>query len=121
MRIGNDTFFPDGVSSVDLSSNWVSDGIPVEHVTTMTIQLVFTGTPGGMFFLECSSEPFDKAHSSKQPNNWTKITGSGQSVSEAGDHTWNVEDVGFAWVRVCWEFSGGTGTLETAQLNAKGF
>lgn len=120
MLVANDTFFPHGVSSVDLSSDWTSSPLPLEHAMFLTIQLLFEGTPAGAFYLECSSEPFDLFKQNKTPTVWTRITGSTQSISEAGDHTWNVEDAGFAWVRIQWEVSGGMGTLTKAQLNAKG-
>ena len=120
MHVANDTFFEDGQSSVDLSSNWTSQALPLEHAMMLTIQLLFEGTPAGAFSLECSSEPFDLFKQGKVPTTWTKITGSTQSISEAGDHTWNVEDTGFAWIRIQWEVSGGMGTLTKAQMNAKG-
>lgn len=94
--------------------------MPIEHVMALSIQLLFTGTPSGQFYLECSSEPFDKARAKEEPSTWTRVLGSEQSIIEAGDHTWNLEDNGFAWIRVKWEFSGGAGTLTSARINTKG-
>lgn len=119
MHIANDNFF-ESSSSIDLSSNWTSEAMPLEHIVQFTIQLVFTGTMTGCFYLECSSESFDLRKSNKTPTKWTKIEGSTQNITEGGDHTWNVEDVGFAWVRIQWENTSSSGTLSSAQINAKG-
>jgi hypothetical protein len=120
MRIGNDTLMADGTTTVDIGSSWTSEAIAIEHVMVFSIQLLFTGTPAGQFYLECSSEPFDKAKAAQIPSTWTTLLGSQQSISEAGDHTWNVEDTGYAWVRVKWAPTGGSGTLTKARINTKG-
>ena len=113
MRVANDTIIPDG--SPTLGGDWTSESLPLEHIAMFSIQLEFDGTPSGAFILECSNDD-----DNKEPTNWTLIEGSTQSISEAGDHTWNVEDSAFNWVRVRWIYSAGTGTLNSARFNAKG-
>lgn len=58
-----------------------------------------------------------------QPNNvtnWTDVLSSEQVIAAAGDHTWNVENIGYLWARVVWVQTSGSGSLISAQANLKG-
>lgn len=111
-RVSNDTLIVEEGQS--LSSDWISKAIPLDYLTNYTIQLAFDGIIAGNFYLECSSgKDIDEAV-------WTLIDGSNQVIDEAGDHTWDVRDAGYKFVRVCWAYSGGTGNLTFARFNAKG-
>lgn len=44
---------------------------------------------------------------------WTDITGSSTSASGAGSFGWNVSDVYYAWVRLVWTWTEGTGNVTT--------
>lgn len=124
MRIGQDTIIPNGPQ--DLSNSWTSDPILLEHVSNYSIQLVFSGTLTGTWSLQSST---DEGHTSQATEatraqgveNWTTIFGSEQAIVEAGDHTWNVQQAGYKWVRIAWEPSSGTGSLDSARFYTKGF
>jgi len=85
----------------------------------------FTGTPDGVFSLECSN---DAGHPNAESNamkvegvdNWTTITGSASVVTAAGNITWNAENVGYQWVRIRYTFSASTGDITSARVNLKG-
>lgn len=80
-----------------------------------SVSLVFTGSPSGAFTVQCSN---DKDIRSIQ--NWTTINGSLQNITEAGDHTYNIEDMGFKFLRVLYTYSGGSGVLISARYTGKG-
>lgn len=122
MRIANDTLID---APADLSSPWTSKAIWLGHVTNYSIQLFFTGTPEGSFKLQCSSDAGTKsnlgeAYIETGLTHWTDIANSTQAVDEAGDHTWQVENAGYPWVRVVWAPTSGTGSLTSARFNTKG-
>ncbi|MBV6514156.1 MAG: hypothetical protein FMNOHCHN_03746 [Ignavibacteriaceae bacterium] len=122
MRIANSSLI---TSSVDLSSSWESEGIWLGHISQYSIQLVFTGAPQGNFKLQCSndlgkSSQTNSGWSDEGVVNWTDVADSAQAITAAGDHAWDVADVGYRWVRVVWTFTGGTGNLTSAVFNGKG-
>jgi hypothetical protein len=115
LSVANDNIIPG--DPVSLAIDWTSEPVYIYQIVVLSIQLVFNGSPNGVFSLECSNDEYS---SSQSPQNWTLITGSEQSVNEDGNHTWNIEDAGFRWVRVNWVSASGTGTLQVARYNGKG-
>lgn len=115
MSVANDNIIPG--NPISLATSWTSEPVYVYQIVLLSIQLVFTGTPVGTFSLECSNDEYD---SKLAPQNWTKIAGSAQDVTEAGDHTWNIQDAGYRWIRVVYTADSGTGTLTVARYNGKG-
>lgn len=123
MRIGND----DLTISTNLGVNQVSEPIWLGHICNYSIQLVFTGTPDGIFKLQLSND----AGNPSAPNeldrdfkivNWSDIGGSSQIISAAGDLAYQVENAGYRWVRLVWEASsaGTSPLLTSAKFNVKG-
>lgn len=122
MREANDELT---LSGTNMNTNITSDPIWLGHVVNYSIQLVFTGTPNGSFKLQCSNDEGRPEAASEDDRdfkitNWTDITDSAQAVTAAGDHTYDVQNAGYRWVRVVWTFSSGSGTLSSARFNTKG-
>lgn len=122
MRIGDDSLI---TAEVDLSEAWESEALWLGHVYMYSIQLEFEGTPTGSFSLQCSNDRgqnnSSRPYMGTDVNIWTDIMGSSQSVSEAGDHTWDVEAAGYRWVKVLWTPSGTpTASLTSAKFSTKG-
>lgn len=115
MSVANDNIIPG--NPISLSSDWTSEPVYIYQIVVLAIQLVFDGSPNGVFSLECSNDEYSP---SQEPQNWTLIRGSEQSVNEDGNHTWNIEDAGYRWVRVQWVRTSGSGTLQSARYNGKG-
>ncbi len=122
MRISNEDLL-NGTQSMDADFNlrpcWLG------HIAQYAIQLTFSGTPDGTFTLQCSNDQGHpnaqaKSEQSEDVDNWTTISGSSTVVSEAGDITWNAENVGYTWVRVAYTANNPGGVLETGRFNAKG-
>lgn len=121
MRIGNDIINIDS----DLSSNQTSDPVWLGHIANYSIQIVFSGTPGGNFKLQMSNDegrPQAAQEADKDYGvvNWTDIADSALTVSAAGDVAWNYRDCGYRWVRVVWTQTSGTGTITSIRFNVKG-
>lgn len=110
---------------VDLTSSANLRAVWLGHIVNYSIQLVFTGTPGGNFKLQCSNDPgrIDSEAISNQASdvsNWTDVADSALVVSAAGNVVWDVQNVGYNWVRVVWTATSGSGSLTSARCYVKG-
>ena len=112
MRVSNDTLITGDTESIAV--DWTSEAISLQYLNYYSIQLEFDGFISGSFFLEYSNtEDLKKAV-------WSFVDGSNQVITEAGDHTWEVREAAYRWVRVRWDHNMGTGVLTSARFNAKG-
>jgi hypothetical protein len=89
------------LTSTDMSASITSQAISVLKHPHAAIQAVCTGSPVGTFTLEASVDG----------TNFATITNSSQAVSGADSVLWNLAGKGFAWVRVVYTRTSGTGTL----------
>lgn len=122
MRTVNDTLIS---APVDLSISWASNAIYLGHISNYSIQLFWTGAPEGSLKLQASDDAGQpNAQTTAQQavgvTHWTDVTGSTQLVDEAGNHTWQVENAGYSFVRVYWAPTSGTGSITSARFNLKG-
>lgn len=127
MRIFNEDILDvDNVRTTpDMASSFALNPIYLGHIVDYSIQLVFTGTPGGNFKLQVSNDlgninATTEAEQVAGVTTWTDVAGSPQTISAAGDHTWAVDNAGYRWVRVVWTATSGSGTLISARVNGKG-
>lgn len=109
----------------DMSASFELPPVYLANIVNYSIQLEFTGAPTGTYSLQCSNDHGKavlpgKIDQYNAVNNWTEIKGSAQDISEAGDHTWNVENAGYLWVRVVYAPDSGTGSLSSARVTVKG-
>lgn len=105
---------------VTLTSNWTSAPVWAGHAVNFSVFLQFTGTPSGVFSLEYSNDA-NEPTGLALPVNWARIEGSQQTITEAGNHGYNVQDAGYRWVRVKYTFTASTGSLTVANYHSKGF
>jgi hypothetical protein len=122
LRVGADSLLD---SNVDWSTAWVSPAISLRHVVNYSIQLKWSGSTAGMLHLQLSNDFGNTDNggtlaASDLPN-WTDITGSEQLVNGAGDHSWQVQNAGYLWVRAIWAPTSGSPTLISARFATKGF
>lgn len=127
MRINNEDLLDvDGTRTTpSMATSFNLKPVYLGHICNYSIQLVFTGTPGGNFKLQMSNDlgRIDAASEAEQEasiSHWTDIADSAQTISAAGDHAWQVENAGYRWVRVVWTQTSSTGTLTNAVANVKG-
>lgn len=123
MRIHNEDLLDD-TGPLDLSVAQDLKPVWLGHIMHYSIQLAFSGTPAGTFKLQASNDAgrINAADSDNQApiSHWTDIADSSITVAAAGDCLWQVENVGYNWVRVVWTPSAGTGSLTSARANVKG-
>jgi hypothetical protein len=81
-----------------------------------TIQAIWTGTVAGSIMLQASC---DICEQDQDVVNWSTISDSGATVSNAGDILWNVDAAAYKWVRVFFDFTSGSGILNV-RFNGKG-
>lgn len=129
MRINNEDLLSiDGVrAEVDLDTDVQLKPVWLGHILNFSVQLVFTGTPDGEFYLEVSSDK-GQPNAASEPQkyedveNWTRITGSERTVSAAGNLFYDVALSGAEWVRVGWTATspGTSPVLTSARAKVKG-
>lgn len=118
------------VSTV-MNANLNSVSLQAWNVLCYSIQVVFTGTPTGTFKLQASCDPSAQAVSTGNytsavtaPVHWSDIANTSTMVSSAGNVFWNMEDIGYNWIRVVYtDGSSGMSTaiITSAVFSAKGF
>lgn len=127
MKTNHENLLPSG--SVSLATSRNLEPIWVNQSVVAAIQLIFTGTPDGTFKLQGSCDKGNinaqaRTSTSQQlgVTNWTDIASSTVTVSAAGDVMYNIEEMGYQWVRIVWTASsaGSTPVLTVAQAIIKG-
>lgn len=127
MRVNNENLLEiDNVAqSYDMSSSFNMKPIWLGHIANYSIQIFFSGTPGGNFRLQASCDPGkpNAASEAEKYNgvvNWTDVADSAFTVSAAGDVMWDVQNTGYEWVRVVWTQTSGSGSVTSARAKVKG-
>jgi len=109
-----------------LNADHNSAPLQLKNMFGYSIQIVWTGTPTGTLKLQASSDPLYSGApgtNPAEPNNWTDVDNSSQSISSGGNYLWNQTDVMYNWVRVVFtDSSSGTSTavITSAVFNGKG-
>jgi hypothetical protein len=103
--------------------------LEINQLYGYAIQAVITGTPTGVFKLQCSADP--NSHNSANgaysgaataPTNWTDIASSSFTVTASGTCAWNVTSGMYNWVRMVYtdSSSGSSTATVAATFNGKG-
>lgn len=119
MRVSNSpiTNFVNG----DMSGNLTSPEIQLNQVYGWSAQFVFTGSPVGTLKVQVSDDPSYVAEGTTPvPTHWTDLANSSQSISAAGDITYNANIAFYNWIRFQYVFTSGTGTI-SGRCNLKGY
>lgn len=124
MRLNNENLLDDS-GAVSLGADATLKPVWLGYVVNSAIQLVFTGSPTGTFKLQGSNDAgsITSAADAQQYSgvtNWTDVADSEFAVSAAGDVMWDMQNIGFAWVRVVYTRSSGTGSITVARAVTKG-
>lgn len=84
-----------------MSADITSEAINLVKKEGVAVQAIFTGSPTGTLKIEGSIDGI----------NYTAITETSLSITEAGDVLYNLRDVNYLWARLRWVFTSGTGVL----------
>lgn len=104
-----------------LGSTFTSDPCPIHSANHVSISAIVSGasSPVGTFTLECSNDktgPVSSAYRSSDqaltPGNFVTIDGSSEAISGNGTTIWNLQNVGFNWVRLVYTRTSGSATLD---------
>lgn len=100
-------------SAVDISVNYTgtvaNKGVTnIQFLDRVSIQVVFTGTPSGEFFLDSSVD--GKA--------WVPLDIDQMAVTAADTLMIDIHDTAMPWMRQRWVAAGGSGTM-TVTISAK--
>jgi hypothetical protein len=101
-----------------------SEAVPTDQLWACAIQATWTGAPFGTLKLQATADAPDLTNQTSSGistyAHWTDVLDSSYAVSSAGDHMWNIFDIGFRAIRVVYTNANGTGTLTSLKLSAKG-
>lgn len=121
MKIHNQALELDGT---DMQATITSEPLYLGSIINCSFQIVYTGTPNGNFKLQASNDIVDsiKDVSSSDIVNWTDITGTTVNITSAGSHLYELEAIGYQWIRVVWtdSSSGDPSTITVANYFVKG-
>ncbi len=124
-------------SPITLNTGYSSQYVPLKGIYTYSIQMTITGSCNGTVKLQASADPetndtqINVAQAQNAapgrppavaPTNWCDIANSSFSVTATGVTFWNVNFVGYTYVRVVFtDSSGGTSTATASIIfNGKG-
>lgn len=119
------TFNQQVIASQALNVNSNSPFVPLKNIYTYTMAAIITGTPNGTVKLQASNDPETNDGINPlfpQPTHWVDISDSTFAVTTSGISFWNVNGIGYNYVRVVYtDVSGGSSTA-TMQIvfNGKG-
>lgn len=111
------------LDGTDMTSTILSESVWLENMANAAIQIVFTGTPNGTFKLQAScDEPSKNVPAKSTPQNWTDVVDSSQAVVAAGNHIYEMQNIGYTFVRVVWTdtSSGSPSTITSIRFMVKG-
>lgn len=131
------TFNRTVATNVPLNANYNSPYVQLKNIYTYAMSAIITGTPTGTIQIQASNDPETNDTQTNQPTvagqpmtnppsvapvNWVTITNSPFIVTTSGIEFWNVNAVGYNYVRVQYtDGSGGTSTATmTIIFNGKG-
>lgn len=110
---------------LNASSNGVA--IPLKNIFMFALAANITGTPTGTIKLQVSNDPetndtMPSANPQPTPTHWVDLANSSFSLSAAGETMWNVQYVGYNYVRVVYTdgSSGSSTATMTIVMNGKG-
>lgn len=119
MRQGNSQIMTNVSLAADVASDWVL----MDQQYMCAITAVWTGTPTGNFTIETSNDVGKYNPQTGQVTGITNIdtyTSSTQAAGGAsGKFTWRLAPFPDRWVRIFYDASSGTGTVN-ARINLKG-
>jgi hypothetical protein len=114
-------------TNVALNANYNSPAALLKSIYVYAVAAIVTGTPTGTIKLQASNDPetndtMPLGIPQPAPVNWVDIKDSSFVLSAAGETMWNVQAVGYNYVRVVYtDSSGGTSTATmNVIINAKG-
>jgi len=100
------------ITDGDMSGDITGTAVNIQNLDNLAIQLVFTGTPTGTFSVQGSVDNSTYIDVTLSPS--PVASGSGDSILI------NMNNVAFTWIRVKYNRTSGTGTLN-ANIVAKAF
>lgn len=111
-------------TNILLNANYSSPYVPLRNIYTYSMAANITGTPTGTIKLQASNDPETNDTQTNTtsgiapavgPTNWVDITNSSFSLSAAGETMWNVNAVGYNYVRVV--YTDSSSGSSTARMN----
>lgn len=107
---------------ISMDDSFEDAPMPMEYLHGMAIQARWSGTSlDGTLSLEVSNHAFaNNTGNELLPTGeqvWTALTGSDVAIStDSGDHMWDISEMYYEAVRVVYESTAGTGTIELFYL-----
>ncbi len=125
------TFNKQIATAVPMNAAYNSPYVPLRNIYTYSMAAIVTGAPTGTIVIQASNDPETNdtqinptsgVAPAVGPTHWVTIANSPFTLSTAGETLWNVNAVGYNYVRVQYtDASGGTSTATMSIVfNGKG-
>lgn len=106
------------VTAGDLSADITSLYVPIEYNFGVGMQAVWTGTsPVGVLKIQGTCDDTDAGRADAADLNWTDLSGTNYALSgNAGSFIYQLNDLTLSAVRLFYDFTSGTGTLNVVSV-----
>jgi len=102
-----DTFTLVGnTASSDMTASLVTQFMDIRGLPGCSIQAVYTGSPTGTLSIEATN-----SNPSKGAVTWVEVADSSTDITAEGSYFWNLKTAYYAFVRLKYVFTSGSGTL----------
>lgn len=108
-------------NAVSMGASANSTGIYLNQTIIVSLQAIWTGvTAAGTVKIQVSNDNVRPVQFSDNGSagdvaanvvNWSDYSGTSQTVAGAGSFAWTFSDFGFAWIRLVFTRTSGTGSL----------
>jgi hypothetical protein len=110
-----------------MNADFVSAPVMLKNIYTYSMAVIVSGTPTGSVLIQASNDPetndtMPGGIPQPVPVNWVDIADSTFALTASGETMWNVNAVGYNYVRVKYVDSSGGTSSATAKIvfNGKG-
>jgi len=100
------------IVGASMADSFTSSAVMIRWQDNVGLQLKWSGTPTGVFTVECSNNRYPETNQAGDFYSLTFSPSLDQPAGAAGGYLINLNQVPFSWVRVVYTRSSGTGTLD---------
>lgn len=101
-----------------LGANFTSSPVNIQYLDNIGIQLNFTGTPTGVFYIQISADYQVSQGVVINAGNWVNLNVTASAAGAADNAYFDITLTSAPWIRIFYSRTSGTGTLN-AFLTAK--
>jgi len=103
-------FINEIMASVSAATDRASSPQQLDDLIIMAIQVQFTGV-NVVGTLKLQASCLANPDQSLASTDWVDVDDSTQAITASSQHMWNIDGMGFRWIRAVWDYTSGTGNI----------